>query len=87
MKIIVYSDSGHAWGKVKKADIAKLELSISTYSYQRGAYAYLEEDCDLTKFVLAWQDANPTKEKISYNEKYTEGESRIRTYDRYYRGY
>jgi hypothetical protein len=82
MKIIVYSDSGHAWGKVKKTDIAKLDLSISTYSYQRGAYAYLEEDCDLPKFVLAWQDANPTKGNISYNEQYTE-DSRIRSYERY----
>ena len=81
MKIIVYSDSGHAWGKVKKADIKK-EVSISSYSYQKGAYAYLEEDCDLPAFVDAWLYDNPTKQ-VEFVEQYTEGDSQIRRYERY----
>lgn len=82
MIITVYSDGGHAWGKVKKSDIRKLGANISTCSYQKGAYAYLEEDCDLPAFVDAWLYKNPT-EQVEFNEICTEGESQIRRYERY----
>ena len=48
-------DIGHGWFKVKLTQLHKLgiENDISTYSYQRGEWAYLEEDCDMGTFMRA----------------------------------
>ena len=42
--IIVYSDPGHAWGKVNRIVLHNLGIanSITSYSYQRGEYAVTE---------------------------------------------
>lgn len=55
MKFDFYSDPGHGWVKVKKSLLKTLGIAegISFYSYMRGDYAYLEEDCDFAKFVEA----------------------------------
>ena len=44
-----YQDPGHAWAKIaiKKLHDLGIAEQISQYSYMRGQYAYLEEDCDL----------------------------------------
>lgn len=44
-----YEDPGHAWARIAKSKLEKLGIAdqISHYSYMRGEYAYLEEDCDL----------------------------------------
>lgn len=54
-KMQFYSDAGHGWLKVKRTDLVALgiEKSISSYSYQRKEYVYLEEDCDMQKFIFA----------------------------------
>ena len=48
-----HTDPGHGWLAVPDVELALLGLSgsISGYSYQRGAVVYLEEDCDMTKFL------------------------------------
>jgi hypothetical protein len=83
MIITVYSDSGHAWAKVKKQFLSKLGIDkdISHYSYQRGDYAYLEEDSDLTKLCIAL-DANAIE--YAFDEKHAyERPSKIRSYQSY----
>ena len=47
------SDGGHGWLKVSKDRLSKLNLldKISPYSYMRGNFVYLEEDCDLSLYV------------------------------------
>jgi hypothetical protein len=42
------SDPGHGWLEVTRAELETLDLldKISRYSYQRGGFVYLEEDCD-----------------------------------------
>ena len=84
--VTIYADAGHAWGKVRKDVLANLGIAdkISRYSYQRGEYAYLEEDCDLAHLHDAL-DAQDTR--IKYVEKHTNGTSRIRSYERYEHGY
>jgi hypothetical protein len=79
-----YSDAGHGWLKVKKAELVALGIAdkITAYSYQYKEYAYLEEDCDLSTYVEAigrekWESI---KNKIPL--KISEF-SRIRTYARY----
>ena len=51
-----YADPGHGWAKVKKSELEKLGIAqlISACSYERGEYAYLEEDCDLSRFLEAY---------------------------------
>lgn len=82
MKINFYSDPSHGWARVPKQLLKYLgiEDKISFYSYMRGDYAYLEEDCDLS--VLT----NAMKEKgvlYSFREFVTNKSSKIRSYDSY----
>lgn len=81
--IQVYSDSGHAWAKVERSELVSLLLlgKISTFSYQRGDYVYLEEDCDLTLYVNALKAMNI---ECKFKESHTNKRSRIRSYDRFY---
>ena len=80
--IIVYSDPGHAWGKVKRMVLHNLGIAndITPYSYQRGEYVYLEEDCDLTTLCMALNQRNT---RVKFVEKRTDRDSRIRSYERY----
>jgi len=78
-----YSDCGHGWVAVKKSLLVELGISnsISSYSYQRGATAYLEEDCDLTTFVKAFKAA--TGEVPVFSEGKHQDRSPIRSYATY----
>ena len=82
MKFTAYTDSGHGWVKVKKDLLTKLGIQhkISRYSYMRGDYAYLEEDCDvehLYKALLSQGKDMSTKVQYSYKR------SKIRSYNSY----
>lgn len=47
-------DPGHGWLAVSLTDLARVHLSpqdFSGYSYMRRGVAYLEEDCDMPKFL------------------------------------
>ena len=80
--IIVYADSGHAWGKVKRQVLLNLGIAdkISGHSYQYKDNVYLEEDCDLT---LLYDTLLKLDTNIKFVEKYSKTSSRIRSYDRY----
>lgn len=82
MKIHIYSDPGHAWAKVphKTLNLYRVQHKISSCSYQRGDYAYLEEDCDLNLFVQAVKDHG---ESVSFIEHHTDKQSKIRNYESY----
>jgi hypothetical protein len=79
---IVYADPGHAWCKVhfKKLFDLGIHNKISHYSYMRGLYAYLEEDCDLSLLIHTIQSKGDT---VAFNEKHTNKVSKIRGYSRY----
>jgi len=83
MKVTVYSDPGHAWGKVSLSKLADLNLidRISSFSFLRGQFAYLEEDCDLSSFVLAMRERGESVEFIEQVRR--SGDSAIRSYDHY----
>ena len=80
--VIVYSDAGHAWGKVKREVLRNLGIAhqVSPYSYQRNDYAYLEEDCDL---FLLQQAMDKNNVRLKFVERRTDGRSKIRSYERY----
>ena len=77
-----FSDPGHGWLRVEKAELFELGISdqISDYSYQRSKYAYLEEDLDLDTFAKAKEKQGV---KITLYHHITDKRSKIRGYDRY----
>ena len=74
-------DPGHGWIEVPRAEVNQLGIAaeISPYSYQKGAFCYLEEDSDAGKFIDA---ANAAGWHITFNEVYQEN-TPIRRYQRY----
>lgn len=77
--IICYTDPGHGWFAVKRADCEALGIleKISPYSYQRGRTVYLEEDCDASLYFAAMKARGTVPQ---YIEKYTDRRHPIRSY-------
>ena len=83
MKLDFISDPGHGWCKVSIKLLQKLDLveKITHYSYIRGDYAYLEEDCDLSLLMAAARDNGIA---LSFRERNSpERPSRVRNYEHY----
>lgn len=82
MKLNYYQDPGHGWIKAPKALLQRLGIAgdISHYSYMRGDFAYLEEDCDAARLFKA---ADSIGLEIKLNEFHTNKQSKIRSYDQY----
>lgn len=58
MKTFDYiQDPGHGWIKTPIKLLVELgiEAEISHYSYYRDGFAYLEEDCDASRFFNAYR--------------------------------
>ena len=80
--ITVYTDAGHGWGKVKRKVLENLGIApdVSSYSYQYKDNVYLEEDCDLS---LLLQRLHSDGVSVRWVTKNTDGDSKIRSYERY----
>ena len=85
-KLMAYNDPGHGWLRVPMAMLHWLGIAdkISAYSYQSrppvgmklSKWAYLEEHCDMPKFLMA------AKEKgieLTISDQYTNNCSGIRS--------
>jgi len=78
----VYCDPGHGWIKVRRATAQRLMGSdfvrLSSFSYQRGDWLFLEEDCDAALFIacLKAQGIIPV-----WREHHANKQSRIRNYE------
>lgn len=79
----MFSDPGHGWVRFPKARLARLGIAdkVSPYSYQNGANAFLEEDCDLTLLINALRDHGYTDFK--FKGGCTNKQSKIRNYAQY----
>lgn len=88
--ITIYTDPSHGWVKVTIKELIKLNIAdkISTYSYIRSnakyAYAYLEEDCDLSLYLKALDDKGI---RYKFKTLHTNKSSKIRSYSRYTLGH
>ncbi len=81
--LTLYTDPSHGWLEVNRSDLIALgiEDDISGFSYQKGAKVYLEEDCDLSRFMDA---ATAAGRKVTLNQlTHTDEDSRIRLFNRY----
>lgn len=78
-----YRDPGHGWLKVEMKELVRLKihLAISGYSYTKGDFVYLEEDCDLTKFCTAKKSVDNVE--VKFRDHHTNRESRVRNYNGY----
>ena len=77
-----FIDPGHGWVKVSKRLLLDLDIvgGITSYSYERGDYAYLEEDCDMGTLYTALR-ARGIEPKLRH--RYADRSSRIRGYVSY----
>lgn len=77
-----FNDPGHGWVKVSKRMLQDLGIAvaITSYSYERGDYAYLEEDCDMGALYTALH-ARGIEPKLRH--RYADRRSRIRGYASY----
>lgn len=82
MKFDHYSDPGHGWAKVPRKLLVKLgiEDQITHFSYQRGDWCYLEEDCDLDQLAhaLCARGVN-----LEWRRHFTDKRSKIRGYEHF----
>lgn len=78
----IYEDGGHAWVRVRVIELFALQIAkdITPFSYIKGQYAYLEEDCDLCKFFKAYNEVTGREPK---HRTVVSGNSRVREYPRY----
>lgn len=87
MPYIRYEDPGHSWLRVPKSELEALGIAaqISPYSFQSGTYAYLEEDCDMARFIDALEAHRGTKWDWNTDEvvRFTNGRSHVTRYHQY----
>ena len=76
-------DPGHGWFKVSIKQLVKLNIAdrISNFSYRRGTWAYLEEDCDATILFNALRERG-IEPKVRYRTARWR-RSKIRNYSPY----
>lgn len=82
MALDYYQDPGHGWVKIGLDKLAALGIAedISSYSYMRNGFAYLEEDGDLSQLFTACDAAGIKLKLRSHN---CNNRSKIRSYDPY----
>ena len=80
--LLYYTDPGHGWLRVPLKTLTKLGIAdkITSFSYKRTEYAYLEEDQDMTTFLLAMNEKGV---EVTRKNRNTDRESRIRKYESY----
>ena len=81
LNLTFYTDPGHGWLAVNRADLDTLGIAhlISPYSYQRAGRVYLEEDCDMHEFLCAAQSEGWN---VTYKETHQDP-TPIRDFDHY----
>lgn len=78
-KTLTYlTDPAHGWIVVKRSDLIKfgIEDQISRFSYEHGSKVYLEEDCDMSRYIEAAAAAGIT---VILKTTHTDEDSFVRT--------
>ena len=79
-----HSDPSHGWLAVTRKDLQELGVleKISKYSYQKGTTVYLEEDCDMVVFCVAYFEKTGKRVRYSSGKVY-DTSHRIRNYEKF----
>jgi hypothetical protein len=80
--IPIFEDPGHGWARFSRSRLQRLGIAerISCFSYQNGANAFLEEDCDLGVLVSALRSLGYN---VRFRTHHTNRQSKIRSFDIY----
>ena len=81
-KFTFHVDPGHGWLEVDWTQLKRLELNpsdFSRYSYRNGNTFFLEEDCDASIFVNAY-NAKHGDDAFTYESKHVNNSHPIRNY-------
>ena len=81
-KFQFFTDPGHGWLRVPLETVDALGVKPSKFSYRNTQWAYLEEDCDVTLFMVAWHDAHGCLPTLVHREP-SNVDSPIRRYKRF----
>lgn len=57
MSLLYITDPGHGWLRVSRNDLRDVGMTVSEFSrfsYRDWGSYYLEEDCDMPKFIKAY---------------------------------
>lgn len=77
----LFNDPGHGWLEVDRSELVNLGIidKVTRYSYQSrdGSKVYLEEDCDLSIFCRARENAGKPIGRLDIEDVYHE-DDRIR---------
>ena len=74
-----YSDPAHGWLKVSFSELYDLEIAqYMSCSFERGEFAYLEEDCAMPVYIAA---LNAQGYNVKFNFHESDRSSKIRNYD------
>jgi len=83
LTVVFISDPGHGWVKISREKLIKLGIArkISSYSYQRAGWVFLEEDCDAALLI---KTCELLKIKLVIKKKTpARNSSKIRNYQRF----
>ena len=82
---IFFQDAAHGWLQVERQEVEELGLSdkITEYSYQNGRDLYLEEDCDMTSFIRAYEQKFNYAPMMIDSKTPWQKDSAIRGFDSY----
>lgn len=77
-----FSDQSHGWLRVPQPVVDAMGLRPSRFSYHHLGWAYLEEDCDASAFLEAWEAAHGSEPTVIERIPSVE-DSHIRRYARF----
>ena len=82
--IQVFEDAGHGWAKVPISELKSLDIKnqITSFSYVKDGFAYLEENKDFGTYLKVLKESEPNL-SLKFEHDYYDGQSEIRTYKRY----
>ncbi len=82
-----FTDPGHGWFRVSRQLLKRMDLleKISSYSYQKNKWVYLEEDCDATLFFNRYEElfGESARKTIRVIQNISDNPSSIRNYFQY----
>jgi len=83
-----FVDPGHGWYKVSREMLFRMDIldKISSFSYQKGDWVYLEEDCDATIFFDRYKELFGDEYQIKITQNIADNMSSIRYYQPFQMG-